>query len=44
MQKFLLTNVRSNDRDSYYFFEFRQDGYNRTELLPDGACSASQFF
>ena len=43
MPKFLLTNVRSNARDSYYFLS-SHDGNNWKELLPKGACSAFQCF
>lgn len=43
MPKFLLTNVRSNARDSYYFFS-SHDRNNWKELLPKGACSAFQCF
>jgi len=42
-RKFLLTNVRSNARDAYYFLS-PEDRYNWKEPLPEGACSAFQIF
>lgn len=42
-RKFLLTNVRSNARDAYYFLSL-EDRYNWKELLPERACSAFQIF